>query len=83
MADEANVLQPDASPGSTLSLDEIVGQVEAVQRLKALVELVRSQAYPLPHILLVGRAGNRETHSGDGTGRGDGSRHRQHRGPVS
>jgi len=42
---------------SALSLNEIVGQAEAVQRLKALVELARTQGRPLPHILLVGRAG--------------------------
>lgn len=57
MVDEASVLQPGEIPEDALSLDEIVGQDDAVQRLKALVELARSQGRPLPHILLVGRPG--------------------------
>ena len=62
MANEATLANPGEIPENVLSLDEIVGQAEAVQRLKALVDLARSQGRTLPHILLVGRPG-----SGKGT----------------
>ncbi len=57
MPDEAIVLQPGEIPRDALSLDEIVGQTDAVQRLKALVLFARSEQRPVPHILLVGRHG--------------------------
>jgi len=57
MADEGGVSQPGEIPEDALSLHEIVGQAEAVKRLKALVDLARGQGRTLPHILLVGRPG--------------------------
>jgi hypothetical protein len=45
---------PERSPGR---LSDIVGQTQAVQRLKPLVELSRERGQPLPHILLVGAEG--------------------------
>lgn len=57
MANEATTAHSGEIPESALSLDEIVGQVEAVQRLKALADLARSQGRTLPHILIVGRPG--------------------------
>jgi len=45
---------PDWSPQR---LSEIIGQAQAVQRLKPLVELSREHNEPLPHILLIGAEG--------------------------
>jgi Holliday junction resolvasome RuvABC ATP-dependent DNA helicase subunit len=45
---------PDWSPKH---LSDMVGQAQAVQRLKPLVELSRERGEPLPHILLVGAEG--------------------------
>jgi DNA polymerase III delta prime subunit len=64
MTDEARVVprvpQPEerSSPDwSPQRLADIVGQTQAVQRLKPLVELSRERGQPLPHILLVGAEG--------------------------
>jgi Holliday junction resolvasome RuvABC ATP-dependent DNA helicase subunit len=58
MADEAGAAQPGEILADALSLDEIVGQSAAVQRLKALVSLfARSEQRAIPHILIVGRRG--------------------------
>jgi Holliday junction resolvasome RuvABC ATP-dependent DNA helicase subunit len=64
MTDEARIVSrvpqpedrqaPEWSPGR---LSDIVGQTQAVQRLKPLVELSRERGQPLPHILLVGAEG--------------------------
>src|SRR6266481_3283007 len=55
MVDEAGAAQSGEIPADALSLAEFVGQGEAVQRLKVLVELAKGQNRSLPHILLVGR----------------------------
>ncbi len=64
MTDEARVVsrvpQPEDRPAPEWSpgrLSDIVGQTQAVQRLKPLVELSRERGQPLPHILLVGAEG--------------------------
>jgi Holliday junction resolvasome RuvABC ATP-dependent DNA helicase subunit len=64
MTDEARVVprvpQPEerSSPDwSPQRLADIVGQTQAVQRLKPLVELSRERGQPLPHILLIGAEG--------------------------
>src|SRR6266545_470617 len=41
-------------------LSDIIGQAQAVQRLKALVHLSQNRAEPLPHILLAGAVGPRK-----------------------
>jgi Holliday junction DNA helicase RuvB len=67
MTDEARIVsnvsrvpQPEDRPAPEWSpgrLSDIVGQTQAVQRLKPLVELSRERGKPLPHILLVGAEG--------------------------
>jgi Holliday junction resolvasome RuvABC ATP-dependent DNA helicase subunit len=64
MTDEARIVsrvpQPEDRPAPEWSpgrLSDIVGQTQAVQRLKPLVELSRERGQPLPHILLVGAEG--------------------------
>lgn len=47
----------EAADWSPKRLSEMVGQAQAVQRLKPLVELSRERAEPLPHILLIGAEG--------------------------
>jgi Holliday junction DNA helicase RuvB len=58
--DEAGLAQPEDCPAPDWSpkrLSDIVGQAQAVQRLKPLVELSRGRGEPLPHILLIGAEG--------------------------
>jgi Holliday junction DNA helicase RuvB len=64
MTDEARVVsrvpQPNDRPAPDWSpqrLSDMVGQTQAVQRLKPLVELSRERGQPLPHILLTGAEG--------------------------
>jgi Holliday junction resolvasome RuvABC ATP-dependent DNA helicase subunit len=44
-----------------LTLCDIVGQVQAVRRLKPLVDFLRERGSPLPHILLIGPDGSGKT----------------------
>src|SRR5713226_3429360 len=60
MTDEGRLAMPEDRPAPDWSpqrLSEIVGQAQAVQRLKPLVELSRERGEPLPHILLIGAEG--------------------------
>jgi holliday junction DNA helicase RuvB len=60
MTDEGRLALPEDSPASDWlpqRLSEIIGQAQAVQRLKPLVELSRERNQPLPHILLTGAEG--------------------------
>jgi Holliday junction DNA helicase RuvB len=60
MTDEARLALPEDRPAPDWSpqrLSEIIGQAQAVQRLKPLVELSRERNEPLPHILLIGAEG--------------------------
>src|SRR5882672_1761898 len=57
MPDNATPLIPGEIPADALSLAEIIGQDEAVNRLKALIDFAKSQNRSLPHILLLGRPG--------------------------
>ena len=60
MTDEGRLAMPEDRPAPDWSpqrLSEIIGQAQAVQRLKPLVELSREHNEPLPHILLIGAEG--------------------------
>ena len=65
MTDDAQIMSRVALPeegGSRSALSpqrlaDIVGQTDTVRRLAALVELSKGRGQPLPHILLIGRAG--------------------------
>src|SRR5215510_14516752 len=59
MSSEAEETRDLANADSNaLSLDEVVGQDAAVQRLKALVAHARSQGRTVPHVLLIGGHGS-------------------------
>ena len=60
MTDEGPLALPEDSPASDWApqrLSEIIGQAQAVQRLKPLVELSRGHSEPLSHMLLIGAEG--------------------------